>query len=48
VAAIAIEGTRASAHRLVVDAHLAEGNEWEAERERMRYTRYLETYLASN
>lgn len=42
LAALAIDSTRCSAHRVVVAAHLAEGNEWEAERERARYRRCLE------
>lgn len=42
LAALAIDATRCSAHRVVVAAHLAEGNEWEAERERSRYQRCLE------
>ena len=46
LAAIAIDGTRASAHRLVVDANLAEGNEWEAERERLGYNQVMERCLA--
>lgn len=41
LAAIAIEGTRESSHQIIVDAHLAEGNEWEAERERLRYEHCL-------
>lgn len=41
LAAIAIDGTRESAHQIIVDAHLAEGNEWEAERERLRHEHSL-------
>lgn len=41
LAALAIDGARGSAHRLVVDAHLAEGNECEARRERLRFERCL-------
>ena len=41
LAALAIDGTRESSHRLVVQAHLSEGNEWEAERERSRHRRCL-------
>jgi len=37
LAALSGDGTRESAHRLVVQAHLAEGNQWEAERERRRF-----------
>lgn len=42
LAALSIDPTRDSAHRVVVAAHLAEGNEWEAERERSRYRRCLQ------
>jgi len=42
LAALSIDATRDSAHRVVVAAHLAEGNEWEAERERSRYRRRVE------
>lgn len=41
LAALAIEGARESAHRLVVDAHLAEGNTCEARREQLRFERCL-------
>jgi DNA-binding SARP family transcriptional activator len=41
LAALAIEGTRETAHKLVVDAHLADGNECEARRERLRFERCL-------
>lgn len=37
LAALSGDGARESAHRLVVEAHLAEGNQWEAERERRRF-----------
>ena len=37
LAALSGDGARGSAHRLVVEAHLAEGNQWEAERERRRF-----------
>jgi DNA-binding SARP family transcriptional activator len=46
LASIAIDGTRMSAHHLVVEAHLAEGNEWEAARERCRYARCRESLFA--
>lgn len=41
LAALAIEGARESAHQLVVDAHLAEGNTCEARREQLRFERCL-------
>lgn len=41
LAALAIDAARESSHRLVVEAHLAEGNVWEARREQSRYTRCL-------
>lgn len=41
LAALAIEGARESAHRLVIDAHLAEGNACEAQREQRRFERCL-------
>jgi len=41
LAALAIEGARESAHRLVIDAHLAEGNTCEARREQLRFERCL-------
>ena len=37
LAALSGDGARESAHRLVVQAHLAEGNQSEAERERRRF-----------
>jgi DNA-binding SARP family transcriptional activator len=39
LAALSIEGARVSAHQLLVEAHLAEGNECEARRERLRFER---------
>jgi DNA-binding SARP family transcriptional activator len=41
LSALAIEGARETAHRLVIDAHLAEGNECEARREQARFERCL-------
>ena len=41
LAALAIDGSRESSHRLVVEAHLAEGNAREAARERSRFARGL-------
>jgi DNA-binding SARP family transcriptional activator len=41
LSALAIEGARETAHQLVIDAHLAEGNECEARREQARYERCL-------
>lgn len=41
LAALSGDAGRESAHRLVVQAHLAEGNESEAERERRRYRQCL-------
>ena len=41
LAAVAIDGTRESSHQLIVEAHLAEGNEYEAERERLRHEHSL-------
>ncbi|GAA3650704.1 hypothetical protein GCM10022237_08070 [Nocardioides ginsengisoli] len=46
LAALAIDATRESAHRIVVRAHQAEGNEWEAERERSRYLRSQQEVVA--
>ena len=37
LAALAIDGLRESSHRLVIEAHRAEGNHREAERETLRY-----------
>lgn len=42
LAALAIEGARESAHQLVVAAHLAEGNQCEAQREQLRYERCID------
>lgn len=39
LSALAIEGARETAHRLVIEAHLAEGNECEARREQARFDR---------
>jgi DNA-binding SARP family transcriptional activator len=41
LAALAIDGLRESSHRLVIEAHRAEGNHREAERETLRYHRCL-------
>lgn len=46
LAALAMDGIRESAHRLVVQAHLLEGNEWEAERERIRFARCMRSAVA--
>lgn len=39
--AVAIDGLRESSHRLVMEAHRADGNHSEAEREKLRYHRFL-------
>jgi len=39
LAALGIDAARESAHRILLDAHRLEGNEWEAEREQGRYER---------
>lgn len=46
LAALSIDPTRNTTHRILVQAHLAEGNEWEAARERFRYSRCLQDYSA--
>lgn len=47
LAALAVDGRRDSAHRILVDAHRAEGNLHEVDRETARYERCLDETQAS-